>query len=263
MVRDQSIGQCPRIASLNYDLFLPGSAKEKQMYDGMSACNLVDRLLTKRCVSYFGRNENYLLPSGERGQGDFSLVGTDEESAPLLMDSCLTRDEIKLTGFLLISSKVTEVVRDKSFSVVKIGIPFPTLDREGLFDWEDIVVTRRQNISKKGYGPVPNDTPEDSELMEKFKMREIWSHLYGHKRPLFSGYNRKAFPKHGRFKGGRDEREDERIPRFWKLPHMSFVDLQSLTVRLSLISMAILQEGNKRASAENRMAYLVIDKNSE
>lgn len=114
---------------------------EKKIYSEMQAPDLVDRLLTKRCIAYFGRNENYLLSSGEKGQGDFSAVGTDQESAPLLMENCLTRDEIKLTGFLLISFRVTRVIRERSCSVIMIGIPFPILDREGLFDWEDIMIT--------------------------------------------------------------------------------------------------------------------------
>ena len=139
------------IANTHNIPIIPGSTKEKEIYKDMSAIDLVDRLLTKRCVSYYGRNENYLLHTGERGQGDFSTVGTDNETAPLLMENCLTRDEIKLTGFLLISSKVSRLVGEKTISVVAIGIPFPILNREGLFDWEDVMVTKKQNVTENRF----------------------------------------------------------------------------------------------------------------
>lgn len=148
-----------------------GSPQEKSIYEGMSACDLVQRLLTKRCVSYYGRNENYLLPCGSKGQGDFSTVGTDKESAPLVMTNCLTRDEIKLAGYLLISSKVTMTIRTRSYHVVMIGIPFPILNREGLFDWEDIMVTRKQNTEENGYGKMDQNVPMYSLLYEKTKFR--------------------------------------------------------------------------------------------
>lgn len=229
----------------------------------MTACDLVDRLLTKRCVSYFGRNENYLLSSGERGQGDFSTVGTDEEAAPLLMNDCLTRDEIKLTGFLLISSRVTKVIRDRSYSVVMIGIPFPILNQEGLHDWQEIMITRRQNIPSKGYGPVPPDLPKDSEMYGRMKLRAAWTGLYGQRATLFHRMERNPDPTKGRFHGGHYEAAEERLPRYLKLPRMTFVHLPSLVARLSVITMAILAEGNKRAALAGQMAYLVIDKNSE
>lgn len=130
----------------------------------MSACDLVHRLLTKRCVSYYGRNENYLLQSGHKGQGDFSAIGTDRETDPLLMESSLSRDEIILAAFLVISSKVTKTIRDKTYRVVIIGIPFPILNREGLFDWEDVMVTRKQNTIENGYGTVDPGVAKDSEL---------------------------------------------------------------------------------------------------
>lgn len=236
-----------------------GSSIEKEIYTGMSVCDLVDRLLTKRCTSYYGRNENYLLVSGEKGQCTFSKIGSDIEVAPLLMRNCLTRDEIKLTGFLLISSKVTKTIRGETISVVAIGIPFPFLDREGLFDWEDLMITRRQNIPQKGFGP----TPKDPEMVARCKLKSIWENFYGQKSKLFLGLPRNAKPGQDRFNGGRQEREEERLPRYFKLPHMTFVDIRKLAIRLSVISMGILAEGNKRAAAENRMALIVIDKNSK
>lgn len=234
---------------------ISGSPKEKEIYNGMSACDLVDRLLTKSCVSYYGRNENYLLKSGHQGQGDFSTVGTDKETAPLTMDICLTRDEIKLSGFICISSKVTKVIKDKSYSTVSIGIPFPCLNREGLFDFEDIMVTRRQNIQEKGYGPINSDKIESSdELMARIKYRAIWNTFYGHgwKSSDFTSMNRKSMIS---------KREATR--RYLKLPHSVYVDLSKLVRRLSVITIGILAEANKRAGQDKKMAYIVIDKNSE
>lgn len=253
------------------DTPFPGSAKERAIYDGMNAIDLIDRLLTKRCASYFGRNENYLLVSGASGwKGDFSKVGTHEETPPLVMEDCLTRDEIKLAGFILISSKITKVVKEKSWSVVMMGIPFPILNREGQFDWEDVMITRRQNIREKGFGPAttttPTDAPVDSELHCKRSLKAIWANFYGHKAILFSALNRNK--GHGRFhRNPRScrarEEEEEAIRNYYKLPHTTFMDTSNLVVRLSVITLGIFAEANKRAQEEHKMAYIVIDKNSE
>lgn len=137
----------------------------------MTVFDLINRLLTKRCATAFGRNDNYLLATGESGQGDFSKVGTDEEESPLLMESCLTQDEIKLSGFLLISSKVTKVIKDKSFGVIMIGIPFPIFNYGNLFDTEDIFVTKFQNTDENGYGKLNGNADKDTEVYRRTKWR--------------------------------------------------------------------------------------------
>lgn len=239
-----------------HSIRLPGSAIEKSIYAGMSACDLIDRLLTKRCVSYFGRNENYLLVSGERGvRGDFSKVGTDEESAPLLMSDCLTHDEIKLSGFILISSKV---VKDKSYASVSIGIPFPIINREELFDWEDIMISKRQNTTEKGYGTKPEDVAEDSPLYQKIQLRSIWGNFYEEKMIPFTALDKKKGQNNFQRLIGRVDD----IGNYWRLPHMNYLNTRNMAKRLSVITMGIFAEANKRAHEENKMAYIVIDKNS-
>ena len=231
---------------------LPGTPIEKQIYKGMSALDLVTRLLTKKCASYYGQKENYLLISGERGQGDFSKVGTKDERYPLTMENCLTRDEIKLSGFLLISSKVTKVIKDRSYGSVAIGIPFPCLNREGLFDHEDLVINRRQNTKENGYGLESRHPITDPDILAKRRHKKVWSNHYQETAIEFSTMNRKS----------RIAKREE-MRRFLKLSNGNFIDLSKVISRLSVIVIGILAEANKRAKDEDKMAYVVIDKNSE
>lgn len=91
-------------------------------------------------------------------------------------------------------------------------------------------------------------------------MRNIWANLYCHKAPLFTKMHRN--PKQCRF-GGIYEMVEERIARYQKLPHMTFLDVRMLVIRLNMITTAIFTEANKRAKEDKKMACVVVDKNSE
>lgn len=150
-----------------------GTAVEKAVYEKFTVSDLVRRLLTKRCASYYGRKENYLLVSGESGQGPFSKVGQVGEQWPLTMDNCLTHDEIKLSALIFISSKLTKSYRQTNRRIVMIGVPTPTLDREGLFDYQDIVVTKKQNTHENGYGRTPRGVQPHCDTERKLKYRWV------------------------------------------------------------------------------------------
>ncbi|XP_046812093.1 uncharacterized protein LOC124421257, partial [Lucilia cuprina] len=73
-----------------------GTTREKQLYANMGPTEFVQRLLNKRCASFVGFFDSYVLITGETGCGEKYLkVGTDEEEAPLTLDNVLSYDEIK------------------------------------------------------------------------------------------------------------------------------------------------------------------------
>jgi len=77
-----------------------GNSKEKPIYRPLSLCGFVQRLLEKRCASFFARNDKFLLLSGETGASGFESVGTPEEKAPLVLADVLSYDDIKLSALL-------------------------------------------------------------------------------------------------------------------------------------------------------------------
>lgn len=220
----------------------------------MTVLDLITRLLKKRCASCIGRNDNYLLINGNTGQGNFSKVGTDEEEPPLLMENALTLDEIKLSGFLLISSKVSKVRNRTTINILMIGVPFPILHRDNLFDYEDIYVTKHKNVRSNGYGKQNPDI-SDTELFKKFQQRSIWDRFYCETSNEYKSVNFKATLAWSRFK--------EKYGRYYKIGPQKYVDLVKLAKRFSIITIGILREAAHRAELDDKMAYIVMDKNSE
>lgn len=94
----------------------------------MTIEGFVNRLLVKRCVSFFGKKDRFLLRSGEIGNGGFKTIGTPQEKLPLVMRDYLTLDEIKLATFITISSCWK--------NHVTIGICGPQFNKKNKLDYQ-------------------------------------------------------------------------------------------------------------------------------
>lgn len=81
-----------------------GSPVEKRMYENMSLKQFIERLLMKRAVCFFGANDKYMLINGITGSGGWQTIGKTGENAPLILQDCLSYDEIKCSVFLNASS---------------------------------------------------------------------------------------------------------------------------------------------------------------
>nr|CAD7445631.1 unnamed protein product [Timema bartmani] len=174
-----------------------GSAREKDLYSGMAVVDLVHRLLEKRAVTFFGSNDFYLLLNGEKGRGGWEDVGSspaDKEVPPLDFENCLSYHEMKLSAFLTVSSEsafINEGNRNnrgipaqdpesvQAYGVV-VGVIGTRLEKPGFMEWEEVMVTKSQNVKENGFGPVllPTGTdPNDQDA--KSQWRDLWASFYG------------------------------------------------------------------------------------
>lgn len=81
-----------------------GSDIEKNLYKNMTLKEFIDRLLKKRAVSFLGAYDKYLLLNGKKGSGGWESVGKNGEKSPLVLEECLSYDEMKCSVFLNVSS---------------------------------------------------------------------------------------------------------------------------------------------------------------
>lgn len=81
-----------------------GTEIEKKLYKGMSLKNFIERLLKKRAVSFLGVYDKYLLLNNSKGSGKWETIGKSSENPPLVLEDCLSYDEIKCSVFLNASS---------------------------------------------------------------------------------------------------------------------------------------------------------------
>uniref|UniRef100_A0A1I8P182 Uncharacterized protein n=1 Tax=Stomoxys calcitrans TaxID=35570 RepID=A0A1I8P182_STOCA len=184
-----------------------GSSKEKKLYEDMSLTDFVQRLLTKRCVSFYGEDDDYMLLDANTGYGPkYMQVGSKQEADPLILKNVLSYDEIKISAFLSISS-LTDFINDGNRA--NAGIPISDaskiepeglvvgmigarFERKGLMECQDIVVTKTQNVAENGYGvksfePVKlhkpmlnalNPLKKVDKLAKSRDYRRIWNKFY-------------------------------------------------------------------------------------
>lgn len=158
-----------------------GTPSEQALYRNMTVASLVDRLLMKRAVSFYGSEDNYRLLDGECGCGWRGDCGTDSLSRHL------SYDEIKLSALLSVSSysafinngsRENRGIPTSSFSTIHphgvvVGLIGPRLEKEDVMDWEDIIISKKQNVKAHGYGEPPKDHTADS------SWRRMWADFYG------------------------------------------------------------------------------------
>ncbi|KAH8272122.1 hypothetical protein KR044_004756 [Drosophila immigrans] len=166
-----------------------GNEVELPVYRKLSLCDFVQRLLAKRCASFFARNDKFLLLSGERGASGFEPIGSREEQAPLQLQHVLSYDEVKLSALLSVSShtefinegertncgRVTRDRRSLEPQGVIMGLIGARLSRRNLMEFQDIVVARTQNTKQQGYG---QHLAEEEPATREQDYRRVWRSFY-------------------------------------------------------------------------------------
>ncbi|OWR44199.1 hypothetical protein KGM_212917B, partial [Danaus plexippus plexippus] len=114
-------------------------------------------------------------------------VGTLQQKPPLLLENCLSYDEMKLSAMLYVSGFtycINDGKRNNSGVVdedgveeeaVIIGLIGPRFQRRCRMDNEDILITEEQNCIENGYGEEVTPTASNS---AKYMWRKMWSEFY-------------------------------------------------------------------------------------
>lgn len=228
-----------------------GTDIERKLYTGMTLTALVQRLLEKRCVSFVGPLDHYLLLSGATGLGKFYDVGTEKEEAPFLLKDVLSYDEMKLSAFLSVSSYteflndgnrrnagIIEVDKSKIERVgVVVGIIGARFQAREAMDWQDIIVSKEQNIKKHGYGYTAQEAINAT--IAAVNYRYLWTNFYEQQDLLYENMS------------GRN------TTRFYKIPNTKyFFDNLMMKKRNAISFDTLLLEANARGAAAGKQVYL-------
>ncbi|KAJ8708275.1 hypothetical protein PYW07_010400 [Mythimna separata] len=233
-----------------------GSSKEKDLYRDMGVPQLIDRILTKRAVVFLNAEDSYVLLSGEEGYEGWESIGTEYQRPPLLLQDCLSYDEIKLSALVCVSGH-TECINDgnrfNSGSVketdiethaVIIGAIGPRFERPLRMDCEDILVTAEQNVLERGYGEQRTRTAQQA-------WRQLWADFY--QVPSYT-YTQLTSDETIVNNG---EPTSEYTARFVRLarPERLF-DNEVYYKRINVLAETVLIEADDRARLEGKMAYV-------
>ena len=97
-----------------------GNSKEKEFYREMSLISLIERLISKRPLSFVGAYDGYVLRDQTCGSSDWHLIGSSDPDDKVQrrsknpipkLEDYMSYDEIKLAAFLQVSSPVKPINR--------------------------------------------------------------------------------------------------------------------------------------------------------
>ncbi len=147
-----------------------GSAIEKALYATMSRSAFIDRLLTKRPLTFYMPWDEYLLrDTGIHRSGGFEAIGSQDQQAPLILNEYLSYDEMAVSALLGISAPtyfINDGNRDNAAAIgtpgtyeeqgVYVALVGARLERENAVEYKHMVITQAQNTQANGYGLTNN-----------------------------------------------------------------------------------------------------------
>ncbi|XP_014210277.1 uncharacterized protein LOC106640682 [Copidosoma floridanum] len=229
-----------------------GSSVERGLYKDMGLVRFVQRLLDKRALQFYGADDRFFLVSGKSGSGGWEHVGTEREKEPLVLASCLSYDEIKLSATIIITSH-TEfindgsrenkgVVTDDPDSIqprgVIMGVVGTRFEKPRVMEYQDILISHMQNNADNGYGPAEEGASE-----EKRGLRCVWARFYGEEyHPVYDEAMQRAKSKDNR--------------RYVPLTGQIIFDAENYMKRILMSVEMILLDANTRAEKQNTTAFL-------
>ncbi|XP_026316158.1 uncharacterized protein LOC113227447 [Hyposmocoma kahamanoa] len=230
-----------------------GSSIEKALYKDMSVADLVDRILKKRAVVFMNSSDDYLLLSGQHGNGGWEAVGTEAETYPLKLENCLSYDEMKLSSMVYVSGHTACINdgnrhnggqvsdEDVETDAVIIGIVGPRFEREDRMEYEDILITEKQNTAENGY-----DESQDI----RSKWRQMWAEFYQvHSQTYTNLKSSVNIPNN-------QTPEQRYQDRYVNLNRIGVFDNEVYYKRLSVTAECVLLEANARAETAGKDAFV-------
>ncbi|KAI5644703.1 hypothetical protein NE865_03355 [Phthorimaea operculella] len=248
-----------------------GSSIEKAFYKDMTVPDLIDRILKKRAVTFIGPDDSWKLLSGESGEDGWESIGTLQQRPPLLLENCLSYDEMKISSMVYVSG-LTECINDGSRHnrgvvsedgieehAVIIGIIGPRFERESRMEYEDILITEQQNSLENGYGEevtpttclnVLKTTYVRNNQSAKHMWRQIWAEFY-----QVHSYTYEELTSYVTLQ---EKSEEARYTdRYVKLTRSNNVfDNEVYYKRISITAESVLLEAEARGKAEGKNAFV-------
>lgn len=236
-----------------------GSAIEQEFYKHLSLEAFLDKLLCKRPLMFMGERDLYLLRDGKtRDRGGFEDIGTDKERLPLVLSAYNSYPEMQIAAMIGVSvptffinngnrfnEGIPDPAKDFETSGIYTGLVGARFEREGLMEWQHLVITPQQNTSENGYGPHAD--PEQWET----RALEFWAKFYGEgdgNRHFFPDYETAMNDTTGNFIP---------FPSSISWSENYFLNRRAYKHRIRMIAEPFLMDASDRAKAEGKQAYVI------
>ena len=228
-----------------------GSDVERKMYKHMDLIRFINRLFEKRALLFYGPNDCFILRNGIEGEGGFEKVGKNFEKHPLVLEDCLSYDEMKIASLIGISSPTAFINscfennraehEEDQFSYqirgIAIGLPKLRFDKPNFMEFHDMIVDTDQNTSENGFGSLAT--------VLKNPVDKLWADFY---HLCFT-----SFPTFTEIMEGGDL-----SGQYTTLYDGRYFNHQIYKKRIELMAETLLLEANLRAHESEKMAFVHI-----
>lgn len=222
-----------------------GSIIEQQLYAEMSQIQFIQRLIKQRPLMFMTATDQYLLRNGKSGAGGFDLIGSDEETPPLILREYLSYDEMQIAALISLSSPTHFINDGNRFnqaipgapdtyqpSGIYVGLVGARFERPGLMESQHMIISPTLNTAQNGYGANAADSSSRQQL-------QMWAQFYG------IDY----FPSY-------EEALQDRSGKFLALPNGDLLNIDVYKTRLKMVIEPFLIDAHQRAKNEQRKAYV-------
>eukprot|EP00906_Rhabdomonas_costata_P004018 RCo006027 len=225
-----------------------GSAREKELYSGMTWAVLLDRLISQRPLVFMDSTDEYHLVGPRReGAGGFEQIGTDQEAGALQLKELLSYDEMALSALFGVSTPTFFInsggrnnqgrpgepgtFEPKGVYVGLVGARFER-DSPPLMEYRHMVVSPHCT-PEHGYGAVGAREHPDP-------MLQMWASFYGLKHfPSFDEVHEKPESKFN----------------FLKVKDDVYLHVMVYKQRMHLSVLPFLYDAHMRAESCGKKAY--------
>lgn len=247
---------------------------ERELYADMSLPDFIDKLIRKRPLMFMLEADKYILRDGTMGFGGFEDIGTREEQLPLVLAAYNSYPEMQIAA-LIGASVPTFFINDGDrdnhgapaiagtfeASGIYTGLVGARFEREGLMEWQHLVVDYKQNTPENGYGPNADPLAWETQLLTP------WAQCYQQ-----GQQGRFFFPDYETvFEAAKADdsifveipKSDFQIPRSFasypmKVPNYPvYLNKEAYKQRIRLIAEPFLLDANERAQAQGKSAYVI------
>ena len=228
-----------------------GSTVEKDLYQNMKLEAFFDKLIRKRPLMFMTAGDEYILRDGKtEGKGGFEPIGTGDEIAPLVLEEYNSYPEMQIvalmgvsvpTHFINSGSRYNEgipgVKGDFEEKGIYTGLVGARFEREGLMEWQHLIVSPGQNTAQNGYGPHA-----DPDAVET-KGLAFWAKFY----------------EEGTYFPDYETAENDRTGKFIRPnPFTSyFLNTSAYKHRIRMLAEPFLMDANDRAKQQSKQAYVI------
>ena len=161
-----------------------GTPREKEVYHSLNEVTFITRLLRNRPFCFVGEEDSYLLRNGVSGFGGFDNLPNSSKTDPINLDEYISYDEMPISALLGVSvhthfvnsgSRQNRGIAGPEGSFqregIYTGLVGARFEREGLMEWQHMIITEKQNTKDNGFGKDRVDSPAA-------KLLGVWAQFY-------------------------------------------------------------------------------------